>query len=424
MFNAFNVSLVIFVVTYIVIMTEKFPRTTVALVGGLAMILTGIVSQQDALVRFIDFNTLGLLIGMMIIVAVVKRTGMFEALAIWAVKITKGRSALLLLMFALLTGVSAAFLDVVTAVLLVAPITISLTKFLRINAYPFLIMEILSANIGGTGTMVGDPPNVMIGSATGLTFIDFVMNTGPLAVFNLLALLPVLLIVYRKELKHEPFDEQLLQKLNPSTQIADKELFHRSLAVMLLTILGFVVHHAIGMETATVAMTGAVAMIVITGESPEEALSEVDWSTIFFFLGLFVLVGGIQASGVIAWGAQWAVTQTQGNIEATAAFILWISAIASAFVDNIPFTATMIPLIQEMEHVMGVDLELFWWALSVGACYGGNGTIIGASPNVIIAALAAQNGYNISFKKYFIVGFPVMLYTIVIAHIYFMIRYF
>ncbi|MBB6478041.1 MAG: ArsB/NhaD family transporter [Negativicoccus succinicivorans] len=405
-------------------MSEKWPRTIVSLVGGMTMILVGFVTQEMAITRFIDFNTLGLLIGMMMIVAVVKKTGMFEAFAIWAVKLTQGRSLLLMLMFAFLTAISAAFLDVVTAVLLIAPITISLTKFLRLNAYPFLIMEILASNIGGTGTMVGDPPNVMIGSAVGLTFMDFVTNTGPIAMFVLLLCVPTLLLVFRKELKHEPFEKSLLDKLDPKKQIADWRLFHISLTVLVLTVFGFAIHNLIGFETATIALTGAIAMMVFTGETPEEALSGVDWSTIFFFIGLFVLVGGIEATGVIGWVAKWAVEQTQGNIEMTSSLILWISALASAFVDNIPFTATMIPIIKEMENVMGLDPNVLWWSLSIGACYGGNGTIIGSSPGVIIAALAAQNGYDMSFKKYFIVGFPMMLFTVFVGQVYIWLRYF
>jgi len=423
-FSAFGISILIFVVTYVVIMTEKWSRTTVALVGGILMVLTGLITQHEAITHFIDFNTLGLLIGMMIIVAVVKRTGMFEAFAIWAVKVTKGRSAQLLLMFTFLTAVAAAFLNAVTAVLLIAPITISLTKFLKINAMPFLMMEVLASNIGGTGTMVGDPPNVMIGSAVGLTFMDFVTNTGPLAVIVLLALVPVMMLIYRKQLKHEPFKQELLDKLDPKKQISDWKLFYRSLAIMILTVFGFAIHHYVGLETATIAMTGAIAIIVMTGESPDEALGEVDWGSIFFFLGLFMLVGGIESTGVITWVAQWAVTQTQGNIEMTASLILWISALASAFIDNIPFTATMIPLIKEMEVMMGINLDTLWWALSIGACYGGNGTVIGSSPNVIIAALAAQNGYDMSFKKYFMIGFPVMIFTIVLGHLYIAFRYF
>lgn len=405
-------------------MSEKWPRTIVSLVGGMTMISVGFVTQEMAITRFIDFNTLGLLIGMMMIVAVVKKTGMFEAFAIWAVKLTQGRSLLLMLMFAFLTAISAAFLDVVTAVLLIAPITISLTKFLRLNAYPFLIMEILASNIGGTGTMVGDPPNVMIGSAVGLTFMDFVTNTGPIAMFVLLLCVPTLLLVFRKELKHEPFEKSLLDKLDPKKQIADWRLFHISLTVLVLTVFGFAIHNLIGFETATIALTGAIAMMVFTGETPEEALSGVDWSTIFFFIGLFVLVGGIEATGVIGWVAKWAVEQTQGNIEMTSSLILWISALASAFVDNIPFTATMIPIIKEMENVMGLDPNVLWWSLSIGACYGGNGTIIGSSPGVIIAALAAQNGYDMSFKKYFIVGFPMMLFTVFVGQVYIWLRYF
>ncbi|MDU1056326.1 MAG: ArsB/NhaD family transporter [Negativicoccus succinicivorans] len=424
MFSAFTLSILIFVTTYAVIMSEKWSRTIVSLVGGMTMILVGFVTQEMAITRFIDFNTLGLLIGMMMIVAVVKKTGMFEAFAIWAVKLTQGRSLLLMLMFAFLTAISAAFLDVVTAVLLIAPITISLTKFLRLNAYPFLIMEILASNIGGTGTMVGDPPNVMIGSAVGLTFMDFVTNTGPIAMFVLLLCVPTLLLVFRKELKHEPFEKSLLDKLDPKKQIADWRLFHISLTVLVLTVFGFAIHNLIGFETATIALTGAIAMMVFTGETPEEALSGVDWSTIFFFIGLFVLVGGIEATGVIGWVAKWAVEQTQGNIEMTSSLILWISALASAFVDNIPFTATMIPIIKEMENVMGLDPNVLWWSLSIGACYGGNGTIIGSSPGVIIAALAAQNGYDMSFKKYFIVGFPMMLFTVFVGQVYIWLRYF
>ncbi len=405
------------------IMAEKMPRCYVSLVGGLIMILTGFVTQKEAVTRFIDFNTIGLLIGMMIMITIIRQSGIFEATAVWAAKITKGKPKTLLVVLSIITAVASSVFDSVTAVLLLAPMTISLSKRLKIRPYPFLIMEILISNIGGTALMVGNPPNVMIGSATGLSFNEFFLNLAPGVALTMLVIVPLLLIIYRKDLHGHASPEELA-KLNVRKEIRDMKLLKISLVILGFTILGFVTHSALGLESATIAMTGAVVLLIISKASPVEAFGYVEWGTLFFFIGLFVLVGGIEAAGVIEFLAKEALMFTQGNLEATTFLILWLAAIVSAFVDNIPFTATMIPLIHEVQHLMGVHVDYLWWSLAMGACYGGNGTIIGASPNLIIAAIVAKEGYNISFMNYFKVGFPLMIVSVMVSHVYLYVRYF
>lgn len=419
----FYAAIAVFIGTYGLIMAEKIPRSYVSLVGGLIMVLAGFVTQKEAVSRFIDFNTIGLLVGMMIMITIIRQSGIFEATAVWAAKITKGKPKTLLVVLAIITAVASSVFDSVTAVLLLAPMTISLSKRLRIKPYPFLIMEILISNIGGTALMVGNPPNVMIGSATGLSFNEFFLNLAPGVLLTMIVIVPLLLLIYRKDLEGNA-SAQELAKLNVRKEIRNMKLLKKSLIILGLTILGFVSHSALGLESATIAMTGAVALLILSKTRPVEAFEYVEWDTLFFFIGLFVLVGGIEAAGVIEFLAKEALQFTQGNLEATTFLVLWLAAIVSAFVDNIPFTATMIPLIQEVQHLMGVHVDYLWWSLAMGACYGGNGTIIGASPNLIIAAIVSKEGYNLTFMNYFKVGFPLMLLSVLVSHFYLYVRYF
>lgn len=421
---AFMGSILIFLMAYAAIMSEKIHRMVVAMAGGLLMLLFGFLSQETAFKEDIDFNTLGLLIGMMILVAITRRTGVFEAVAVWSAGVTGGHPLKLLGLLSLITAFASAFLDNVTTVLLVVPVTLTLTDKLEVNPVPYLISEVLASNIGGTATLIGDPPNIMIGSATNLSFNDFLFNLTPVILIILAVTTWILMLLYRKELQVTEENRQRLLGLKPREEIKDWALLKKSLAVLGLTIAGFMLHGLFDIESATIALAGAVLLLLLSGEEPEDVLLHVEWPTIFFFAGLFVLVGGLKAAGVIKSLAEWSLQLTSGQTEATSYLVLWVSAIASAFIDNIPFVATMIPLLQEMGALSGMNLEPVWWSLALGACLGGNGTLIGASANVIVAGIAEKNGYRIGFVQFLKLAFPLMLISIVLSHIYLYIRYF
>lgn len=421
---AFWGSIVIFLITYALIISEKIHRMVVAMAGGLVMLLVGFLTQETAVKDDIDFNTLGLLVGMMILVAITRRTGVFEAIAVWSAGVTKGEPLRLLAMLSLITAFASAFLDNVTTVLLIVPVTLTLTDKLQVNPVPFLISEIIASNVGGTATLIGDPPNIMIGSAVGLGFNEFIINLAPISFVILLVTVVLLLWIYRNDLHVEEANKAALLELNFQDEIKDWNLLRKSLSVLGLTILGFILHGALHLESATIALAGAILLMLISREEPEDILLHIEWPTIFFFTGLFVLVGGLKATGVIGKLAQWSLTVTQGDLLGTSLLVLWVSAIASAFVDNIPFVATMIPMLQEMGQLSGLNLEPVWWSLALGACLGGNGTLIGASANVIVAGIAEKNGIPLSFRLYMKVAFPLMLVSIVLSHIYVYFRYF
>lgn len=426
MINSTAVAVVIFVVAYALIISEKVHRTIVGIFGAMLMILCGIISQETA-ISHIDFNTLGLLMGMMIIVNITSETGLFNFLAIWAAKKVKARPIALLVALSALTMVCSALLDNVTTVLLTVPITFSITAQLKVDVKPYLISQILASNIGGTATLIGDPPNIMIGSAVGLNFMDFVANLTGIAIIIFLVVEALLIVIYGKELKTQPELQQKVMRLDEKSQIADKALLKKCLAVIAITISLFVLHGALGLETATAALTGAGLLLLITYTRNEamiaKVLSKVEWLAIFFFAGLFVLVGALVETGVIKMLAAEAIKLTNGNVNATAMLILWMSAVASAFIDNIPFVATLIPLIQDMGQMGLSNLDPMWWSLALGACLGGNGTLIGASANVVVASMAAQRGKQISFIGFMKIAFPIMILTIAISSVYVWFRY-
>ncbi|MFT9848563.1 ArsB/NhaD family transporter [Aneurinibacillus sp. REN35] len=417
-------AIVIFLITYALIISEKIHRTIVAMLGAALMVVFGIVNQETAL-HHVDFNTLGLLTGMMIIVTVTAQTGLFKYIAIWAAKKAKGDPVRILVALGLITAAASAFLDNVTTVLLMVPVTFSITRQLRVSPMPYLLTQIFTSNIGGTATLIGDPPNIMIGSAVKeLTFAAFITNLAPIAIIILLVTVGILALWYRKQLKTTPELTQELMEMSAEDELTDPTLLKKCLAILALTIAGFFAHQALHIESATVALTGAFLLLLITGEHYlEEALTRVEWTTIFFFVGLFILVSGLVETGVIAKLAQEAISLTGGDVTATSLLILWMSAIASAFVDNIPFVATMIPMIQEMGKIGISDLEPLWWSLALGACLGGNGTLIGASANVIVAGMAAKEGHHISFVKFMFIGFPLMIISIIISTVYVYVRY-
>lgn len=414
----------IFLLIYGLIIAEKIHRTIVAMIGGVLMVSLGIVNQETAL-HHIDFNTLGLLVGMMIIVGVTAETGLFKYIAILSAKKAKGEPVRIMVALALITAVGSAFLDNVTTVLLMVPVTFSITRQLRVNPVPFLITQIFASNVGGTATLIGDPPNIMIGSAVKeLTFMAFISNLAPIAAIVMAVYIPIFVWMFRKKIQTAPELKQSIMDLDEKAVITDRKLLYKCVAVLGITIIGFFLHQLLHLESATVALAGAFLLLLLTGEHMmEEAFTKVEWTTIFFFIGLFVLVSGLVETGVIAKLAEQAIELTGGDVVATSMLILWLSAIASAFLDNIPFVATMIPMIQEMGNMGVSNLEPLWWSLALGACLGGNGSLIGASANLIVAGLSGKEGHPIRFVQFIKIGFPLMLLSIVLSSIYIYLRY-
>ncbi len=418
---------VIFVVMYAVIVSEKIHRTVAAMIGAVLMMLLGIISQEVA-IHHIDFNTLGLLTGMMILVGVTSHTGLFDFVAIKAAKLAQAEPKKILTYLGVITAVFSAFLDNVTTVLLMVPVTFSITKQLELNPQPFLLTQIMASNIGGTATLIGDPPNIMIGSAVKeLTFMAFIENLAPIVIIQMIIVIFIFEFIYKKDLQTKPELQAELMKMDEYAALKDRDLLKRALFVLGLTILGFFTHQLHHVESSLMALTGGFLLLLLAGGGhhlvEETMKSKVEWATIFFFIGLFIAVGGLIEVGIIGKLAREAVELTGGDVTATSLLVLWLSAIVSSVLDNIPFVATMIPLIQDM-GTMGVsNLEPIWWSLALGACLGGNGTLVGASANLIVAGLAADRGVRITFIDYFKVGFPIMIFTIVMATVYVYLRY-
>ena len=415
------IAIVIFLVTMAAIMTEKLHRTVAAVAGALLLILTGVLSVESGF-SYVDLNTLGVLIGMMLFVAVVKNSGIFEYIAIKAAKIAKGRPWPLMVLFALITAVLSAFLDNVTTVLLIGPMTLAITSMLRINPIPFFMTQIMASNIGGTATLIGDPPNIMIGSAAGLSFTDFITNTGVAVLFVLAATIVCFYFIYGRKLHVEPEAMDSILQLDENKAIKDRSLLIKSVVMILLVVFGFVFHSQLHLESCTIALTAAAVMLLIGRQDVEEIVAGVEWTTILFFTGLFIGGGGLQETGVIQILANGLMDLTEGHMTLTILLILWVSAIVSSFLDNIPFVATLIPLILTMQS-SGVDVTPLWWAVSLGACLGGNGTLIGASANVVLSGISNRHGFPITFASYFKVGFPLMLVSVAISTVFLLLRF-
>ncbi|AUN14773.1 ArsB/NhaD family transporter [Paraclostridium sordellii] len=413
------IAICIFSLVMLAIISEKINRAVAAMTGALLMVIFNIVSFEHGL-SHIDFNTIGVLIGMMLFVSVVKNSGLFEYVAILSAKKSKGDPWKIMLCFIILTAILSAVLDNVTTVLLIGPMTIVITQILKINPVPFLITQILASNIGGTATLIGDPPNIMIGSAANLSFIDFVINLGPVVIIILFFTIICFRFMFKKHLYVDDKYKEEILKLDESKAIKDKPLLIKSIIMIILILLGFVLHNIIHIESSIIALTGATVMMFIGKQDVDEILSSIEWSTIAFFGGLFIIVGGLVEVGIIDFIASYLINATSGNLALTMLVILWLSAIISSFLDNIPFVATLIPLILTMQ-AQGVDVTPIWWATSLGACLGGNGTLIGASANIVLSNVGDKNGYPISFKSYFKIGFPLMLLSIVISTFYLLI---
>ena len=414
-------SIVVFLAVMVAIVSEKIHRTVAAIAGAVVLIFMHVLSVDKA-VEYIDFNTIGVLIGMMLFVAVVRNSGLFEYVAIKSAKLAHGNPWKIMLFFAIITALLSAFLDNVTTVLLVGPMTIAITAILGLNPVPFLITQILASNIGGTATLIGDPPNIMIGSQAGLSFMDFVINTG-LAV---LIIVPVICIcfyfMYGRQMKVSQEQMAGVMKLDENKSIKDHSLLVKSLVMIVLVVLGFVFHSSLGVDSCAIALASATIMLIIGKQDTEEIVLGVEWSTILFFTGLFVVVGGMVETGVITALGGALVDATGGNTVMLMILILWGSAIFSSFLDNIPFVATMIPLILTMQ-ADGMNVMPLWWALSLGACLGGNGTLIGASANVVLSGISAKHGHPITFARYLKVGFPMMVLSVLISMVYLLVRF-
>ena len=427
------VSTILFIVTYAVIVTERVNRAIVSLLGAGLMITTGILNQEMA-VRGVDFNTLGLLTGMMVIVAITRRCGVFQFVAVWSAKKVQARPWGILVMLSIVTAVFSALLDNVTTVLLIAPVTLLITEELKVNPYPFLFAEIFASNIGGTATLIGDPPNIMIGSAVGLSFNDFVVNLAPITPLILVLTLIIIYFIWGRSMRASPENRRRVMDFNELEAITDVRLLKQSLAVLALVILGFVMAHPLHPEPATIAMFGAALLLLLSNlpnnaeeqsENVHHTFGEVEWVTIFFFVGLFIVVHGIEHAGLLNILADKVLQLTGGDMTNTALAILWVSAVASAIVDNIPFVATMIPMINAMASTFGGADALMplWWSLALGACLGGNGSLIGASANLIVAGFAERAGHRIRFLPFMFMAFPLMLISIVIASGYVLLRF-
>ena len=427
--NAILISAIILLVAYVFIAWEKIPKVVIALLGGSLTLFLGLLATEKTkeniasyFVSFIDFNVIFLLVSMMIIVHIASKSGMFTWLANEILKKTKGKPKLVLAALAVFTAVASAFLDNVTTVILVMPITFAACKLLDISPIPFLISEIFCSNIGGTATLIGDPPNIIIGSAANFSFMDFVRELTGIVLVIMTVVIALLIFIYRKDLKSSPEKMELVSKIDNSKSITDMSLAIRSGVVLLLVILGFVSHDISHIPTFLIAMIGASVLLIF--EKPSEILVEVEWNTIFFFVGLFIIIGGLEESGGIALMAKWLLDVTQGSQTATSMIILWASGILSGIIDNIPYTATMAPMIATIEDTMGhAYAHPLWWCLALGACLGGNMTIIGAAANVIVSENAAKAGYPISFMKFLKYGIIVTAISLLISTVYIYFRF-
>ena len=429
--NAVTISVLILLIAYIFIALEKIPKVTIALIGAGLTILLGLVSQSKELngtlnphyfANFIDFNVIFLLVSMMILVLIATKSGVFTWVANELLKLTKGQPIKILFALGLFTAIVSAFLDNVTTVILVMPITFAIAKQLEINPIPFLITEVIASNVGGTSTLIGDPPNIIIGSAAGFSFMDFIVELAPIIAVILLVILGFLALVFKKDLVATEENMKKVANIDNSKTITDKKHMIRSMTVLGLVILGFMLHDLTHIDTYVVAMVGA--SILLLFEKPTEILEKVEWNTIFFFVGLFIIIGGLEVSGGIKLMAEWLLKVTNGSQEATSMMILWGSGIISGIIDNIPYTATMSPMLVEIQKTMGADYTYpLWWALSLGACLGGNMTIIGAAANVIVSENSAKEGHPIGFIQFMKYGVPTVAISLIISSIYVYFKY-
>jgi len=432
--NAMWVSTGILAITYATIMSEKVNRAIVALIGACVMVIVGVLDQEEAL-KGVDWNTIGLLTGMMILVSISRRSGMFQFLAVWSAKAARAHPAGILFILQITAAVISAFLDNVTTVLLIVPVTLAICNTLKVPAYPYLFAEIFASNIGGTATLIGDPPNILIGSQAGLSFNEFVYHLTPIILMVMTVQALIIHFLWGKDLKASPDAEAQVMQLNPADSIQDWILLKQAVVILTIVMIAFVLARPLRLEPATIAMTGAAIMMLLdnwahhsekAAHNIHQTFGDIEWITIFFFIGLFVVVHGVDVGGLLQLLATKLIDTTQGNMATAGYAILWASAILSSIVDNIPFVATMIPLIKNMAPAYGGadKIEPLWWCLSLGACLGGNGTLIGASANLTVAGIGDRNQVPFRFITYTLYAFPMMIVSVAICHAYVWWRYF
>lgn len=428
------VAAAIMVIAYTILFTEKLNRAVVALLGASVMIFAGILTQAQAFAG-IDFNTLALLIGMMMIVGICEKTGVFQYVAIWSAKKVHANPRGILMVLAVVTAIFSAFLDNVTTVLLIVPVTFQITKKLGVPVYPFLLVEIFASNIGGTATLIGDPPNILIGSALNLSFMDFMKELTPIVLLCMVFVVGIFDFFFGKRLVSTEQRKNKIMMMREADSIKDSSLLVKSLSVLFLVIVGFISAEHFHIANGTIAMAGGAVLLLLytlgldhdnRDHKVEQIFAIVDWTTIFFFAGLFVIVYGLEVTGVLTMLGNKFIEITEGSISKASLLIIWVSAIVSGAIDNIPFVATMIPMIKSMEVALGGREIMMpvWWALSLGACFGGNATLIGASANVIVAGMAARHGSPISFLGFMKWSIPITLLTVLLATAYVYIQYF
>jgi Na+/H+ antiporter NhaD/arsenite permease-like protein len=411
----------VFLVAYGLIASERADRTLVALLGGLLVVVLGVIDQEEAFAA-IDFNVIFLLAGMMVLAGGLSKTGFFEYVAGHAIHLSYGQPFRLLIILSLLTAILAAVLDNVTTVVLLTPVTLSIARTLRVSPLPYLISQIFASNIGGTATLIGDPPNILIGSAAGLDFGDFLVNLAPVVVVIMVAFVGIMWLAFGRRMEDDANRLDILATVDPAAAIKDRSLMIRALVVLVLTLVGFLFHSVLGLEAATIALLGATVLMFVGPLDPHEALRDIEWSTLFFFVGLFMLIEAVVHVGIIGGVADALAGAAGGNLTIATMGILWFSALASAIVDNIPYTATAIPIVDRLIDG-GLDGTVLWWALALGACLGGNLTIVGASANIVVANLAARDGHPITFMQFFRYGLGVVFASLVISTAYLWLRY-
>ncbi len=420
--NDITIALALFVVSYIVIVSEKVDRMVVAILGAMAMIIFLSDYKQSIAFHAVDLNVIFLLMGMMVIANLLSETGVFQWLAVKAVHIGKGNPVRVMQILAVITAAGSALLDNVTVVVLIAPITIFVASTLKTNPIPLLIAEILASNIGGAATLIGDPPNILIGSAAGLDFATFAANMTPLVIISMALFIVILPWIMRRrvpDIKDVPPDQL---GLSSEGLITNPVLLRQSLIVLALVMAGFMLHGLLHLQTATIALTGAGILLLWTRRDPHQALRDVEWPTLMFFVGLFILVEALVHVGAIEIAAKALFRLTKGNLPVTTLSLLWLSGIASGVIDNIPFTATLIPIVKEL-GTAGMDTRPLWWALAIGADFGGNSTLVGASANLVVASFAARSGYHISFMRFARYGILTSFITLLLGSVHLWLFY-
>jgi Na+/H+ antiporter NhaD/arsenite permease-like protein len=431
--NPLWVATALLVIAYVAIIADRVNRALVVGIGACLVIVTGVLSQDEA-IRGVDWNTIMLLAGMMLIVGIAGRTGLFEYVAIHAVKLVRARPAAILALLAIITALFSALLDNVTTVLLVAPVTLAITRQLEVDPWPYLFAEIMASNVGGTATLVGDPPNIMIGSAVGFTFNDFLFNLGPVVLIIVLVHGAIGHLVWGRRLRASDEARARVLAMDERESITNPRLLRHVLMVLGGVVVAFITARYTHLEVGTIAMFGAAVLLLLDvhDRSAEEqthqvhsTFGEVEWITLFFFIGLFVMVEGVSKTGLLTILGEKLLAATGGDPTVTVLAVLWVSALLSAVLDNIPFVATMIPLVKGLEPAFGgaTGLHPLWWALALGACLGGNGTLIGASANLTVAGLAERAGVPFRFTKFTVRALPMMLLSVGIAHVYLWLRY-